>query len=582
MLSAVAGALLGACDHGPLATIRYRMIGLPTAIDGACPASPVAGAPSVTGATAVRLTFRDATALRCDVVLPLDGGLAPVVDVPGKDAPVDLTVEYVDATGAVLARGQATAIDLVDDAEVAVTIAPSDGFACAMGRAGRPRAFHSATLLPNGEVLLVGGLGPADTADLAAPFAPSTGLFVTASTELYNPTTHTFAPVVIPGLAPRAMHQAYAIADGGTIHIALVGGITATGDPSAAPVLTPGGAFRWTPTATARGAPGEIIDYVPAIGTFTRRAIDPDLPPRVLGAAPEALGTGAVQVGGTNAGTAEVSFDLYGGAMAASGALRRPRVGATVTPLDDTTALVWGGDVLHNVTGQIGEPGELIGGLPAAPSAQALTFASVGGHRIFHAAARTGGGAIVIAGGFALDMGVAQAVAAPATVELTIAAGAATGAEVEGPAGGYPAALTLPDGDVLATGGDPAVDTTGCGDTATTTGGVACALGGAWRYPSAGGPGIAIGAMQLARYGHRLTRLADGTVLVTGGLTPGGPLDPAGTLRALPDAELFEPRGTDDDPVADLGLGRTPGDVARTAAGGAPVAECRVLARIKP
>ncbi len=196
------------------------------------------------------------------------------------------------------------------------------------------------------------------------------------------------------------------------------------------------------------------------------------------------------------------------------------------------------------MTGQVGEVGEVIGGLPAAPTAQALTFANPGGHRIFHAAARTGGGAIVIAGGFALDMGAAGGPAAPAAIELTLAAGVATGAEVDGPAGGYPAALTLAGGDVLVTGGDPAVDTAGCGDAVSTTGGVACALAGAWRYPSAGGAGAMTGAMQVARYGHRLTRLADGTVLVNGGLTPAvtAPFD--GAIRAVADAELFEPRGT--------------------------------------
>lgn len=582
MLTALAAVATCGCDHAPLASIRYRLIGLPAAVDGACPAAPVAAAPSILGATAVRLTFRDAAALRCDVVLPLDGGLAPVVDVPDKAAPVDVFAEYVDATGAVLGRGAVRAIDLAGGGEVALTVVPASGFACAMGRGGRPRAFHSATLLPTGEVLLVGGLGPPDSADPAASFAPAAGLFVTASAELYHPASHTFSPVVIPGLAPRAMHSAYAVADGDTIHIALIGGLTATGDPSAAPVLAPGGAFRWTPTATARGAAGEIIDYVPALGTFTRRALDPDLPPRVLGAGPALLGTGAVQVGGLNAGTPEVNFDVYGGAAPASGALRRPRVGATVTPLDDTTALIWGGDVLHNVSGAVGEPGEVIGGLPATPAAQALTFTSPGGHRVFHAAARAGGGAVVIAGGFALDGGVALGVAAPAAVALTITGGAATGAALDGPAGGYPAALALAGGDVLATGGDPGVDTLGCGDAATTTGGVACALAGAWRYPAAGGAPTAIAPMQLARYGHRLTRLADDTVLVTGGLAPALAADPIGNLRALADAELFEGHGTADDPTADLGLYRQPGDVARYGAGGDPVAACPVLARITP
>ncbi len=200
---------LGACDHGPLATIRYRMLGLPEAVVGACPASPIAAGPIIHRRDrAVRLTFRDASSLRCDVGCRSTAASRRWWMCRARTRRVDLIVEYVDATGAVdLARGQATAIDLAGAATASgdADIAPASGFACAMGRGGRPRAFHSATLLPTGEVLLVGGLGPADGTDVTAGFAPSTGLFVTASAELYHPASHTFSPVLIPGaVAARA------------------------------------------------------------------------------------------------------------------------------------------------------------------------------------------------------------------------------------------------------------------------------------------------------------------------------------------------------------------------------------------
>ncbi|HTJ46468.1 MAG TPA: hypothetical protein VL463_30390, partial [Kofleriaceae bacterium] len=138
---------------------------------------------------------------------------------------------------------------------------------------------------------------------------------------------------------------------------------------------------------------------------------------------------------------------------------------------------------------------------------------------------------------------------------------------------GYVAAVTLPDGDVLATGGDPDDGIGTCMDAS----GRACALAQAWRYPAAGGAGAQIAPLQIARYGHRMTVLADGTVLVTGGLGPAR-LGTAGQVAALGDAELFEWRGAADDPIADLAplIVRSPADVVRM--NGAPEFPCEVIA----
>ena len=244
-----------------------------------------------------------------------------------------------------------------------------------------------------------------------------------------------------------------------------------------------------------------------------------------------------------------------------------------MTPLDVNRALVWGGDFGADASMMIGEPGELISGLPGAPAAEQVTPTSAGGERAFHAAARTGDGLVVIAGGFQLDLGVALDPAPTAGVELAIADAAVTGTPVAGPAGGWPAAVTVPGGDVVVTGGNPALDNLTCAD---AVGGATCALAGAWRYPSAGGASTLLGPMQVARYGHRLTLLADGTVLVTGGLAPSA--STPGDLEALADGELLEPRTAADNPIADLApaLTRMAGDVARDGAG-APVAECPIV-----
>ncbi|HTJ40622.1 MAG TPA: hypothetical protein VL463_00955, partial [Kofleriaceae bacterium] len=288
------------------------MLGLPQALGGVCPVSPAETPPALTGATSVRLTFRDNVTLRCDVVLPLDGGPSPVIDVPDRASPVDLYAEYFDASGALVGRGSVKGIDLTAGGSIDIGVAPAGAFACASGRE-RTRAFHSATLLPTGEVLLLGGLGASDAADSQAPIDPADGLFVTATAELYRPSTRTFLPLTIAGLTPRAFHEAYATSDASGIHVAIVGGVGVSGDPRTTPAFQASGVFRWSPTAAARGVPGEMLDYDPASGTFTRRDMPAgtDVPPRILGVLPPPSSQLPVPYAGglDAAGTPIASFD---------------------------------------------------------------------------------------------------------------------------------------------------------------------------------------------------------------------------------------------------------------------------------
>jgi YD repeat-containing protein len=75
-----------------------------------------------------------------------------------------------------------------------------------------PRAWHSATVLPDGTVWIFGGVGP--------------GGGVVADAELFDPTTQTFAPVSTPGLQPRAGHTATLLTDG---RMLVAGGVSVTG-----------------------------------------------------------------------------------------------------------------------------------------------------------------------------------------------------------------------------------------------------------------------------------------------------------------------------------------------------------------
>lgn len=63
----------------------------------------------------------------------------------------------------------------------------------------QPRAWHSATLLPDGTVLVWGGIG-------------TNG--IVSGAELFHPKTQTFEPFSLSGLTPRAYHTATVLSDG--------------------------------------------------------------------------------------------------------------------------------------------------------------------------------------------------------------------------------------------------------------------------------------------------------------------------------------------------------------------------------
>ena len=606
----VLGALPACGGEAPLATLSYRLVGPPSLSDeGSCAVDEPAPA-IATGSDAgdedpdrIRLTYRDADsgALVCDAVLPLDSGAgsSPVVAVP-RGGPVDIAVEVFGTGGSLLAMGRARGVDLTGRADVAIRVRPAGAFSCAAARSGTPRAFHTATPLPDGRVLLVGGAtgtpeqgGSALDLGGSAVDLAGAGLFVTASVELYDPVAETFTALAVPGLIPRAMHQAHIIdvEDGdGRVHIALVGGVTASGDPAALPTLVAGtGGLRLEPGASAAAAPVEILIYDPATGDITRERIADAPAPRLLAASSwVSLTDGSdrlVSAGGLDAEAGPgapvddvVIFDPGNPAAGAMTTTSAGRLGATVTDLGDDRVLIWGGHLAEPVETRSARAGELLTGIDSAgPAASPLLFlgSALPTARAFHTAVRTDDGSILVVGGFDItDSGVAVTPAAVFTQRLI--PGASTDVEVSnvdlvggGPPepAGFVGAGSLAGGDVLVSGGNPAVGSQGC----TASGqGLICALTAAYRY-SADSEGFepTRGGLLRGRYGHRQTTLPDGTVLVTGGLHAAG-----NDLEVLADAEIYESaRAGEDD------LGRAPGQLAPDPSGpdGQLLAPCAIV-----
>ncbi len=581
-------AVTAGCGEDLQPDVRYQVVGLVPATGGGCPGAAPTAPPEV-GANRVRFTFLDRVdrRLRCDVVLARSAD-APILVVPRREAPVDLHVEYFDDAGRLLARGQRADVALTGGGVVTIHATRTDAWTCPPGAAGSARAFHSATLLPTGEVLLLGGLVGAPGAG-DAPFDPAAGAHVTGTAELYDPVAGRFTPVTIAGLQPRAFHEVLMLGtDGDRVRLLIVGGIGVAGDPVApgnVAVGPTGGGAPWTgvaadPAAGRGGAlalAAELLEYDPAARTFTRAAVGAGPIPRRFGTATGSgarVGEGLAVAGGLDgAGTPITAAEsVRAGDGASGGSVEgHARLGATITAVGPTEALVWGGDLTTPAIEV--RAGDRLIALDQAPAIAPGPSATEANNRSFHAAA-TLDGQVAVIGGLAITEGVVLGAAFTPVVQLVDPA-LLTATTLDAPAligTGYPAAVGLHDGDVLFGGG---VQVGACPSTLACPSMQSVRLrrgvaGEAVRATLTGVPG-------LARHGHRLTRLGDGTVLVTGGF--GAATDPA-QIRALGDAELYDPYEAKDDPLAGVGLSRLPGDVARV--DGVPVARCEVFGAAAP
>ena len=210
------------------------------------------------------------------------------------------------ANGKVLIAGGADVDPTGEGSTSAELYDPSTGTFTATGSMSVGRFQHTATLLQNGKVLIVGGT-------LEYTSDP------VATAEIYDPTTGTFSTTGAMATA-RKEHTATLLADG---RVLVVGGTTSTGE------------LRQTSTA-------EIYD--PSSGFFS-----------IAGSMAEArslhtatlLPSGKVLVvgGGNENSTAEV-YDPVTGLFSVTGGMETGRSGHTATLLSNGTVLIAGGGIL--------------------------------------------------------------------------------------------------------------------------------------------------------------------------------------------------------------------------------------------
>jgi hypothetical protein len=244
---------------------------------------------------------------------------------------------------------------------------PSTGRFRATKSMTRVRTGHTATLLPDGTVLIAGGAtdGHAGTQSFCPAMDFRYGGLAnrTDSAEIYDPATGGFLAVSNMTIA-RYRHTATLLDDG--------------------KVLIAGGAVNGTASA-------EI--YNPSTRTFTATG---DMSTDRYGQSATSLPNGKVLVAGgwNNAGIVLGSAELYApstGTFAAIGSMTQSRGGHSATPLRDGTILIAGGAANGAASAESYDPA-------------AGSFTAVGttnSFRSFHTASALANGVVLITGGYA-------------------------------------------------------------------------------------------------------------------------------------------------------------------------------------
>ena len=347
------------------------------------------------------------------------------------------------------------------------------------------RYGHMATLLPNGLVLITGGLS---------------GSTVFNTAELYNPTTQTFTALTATMTSPRAGHTATLLPNGQVLF---------TGGSSV---------FAAGPVNTA-----ELYD--PVANTFT--ALTATMTTARAAHTATLLPNGLVLLTGGNSSNANLNTaELYNPTAetftALTATMTTARDGHTATLLPNGLVLITGGYIHGPVTGPAYNTAELYD--PTVNTFTALT-ATMTSDRANHTATLLPNGLVLLTGGTngsgtpgdepALNTAEVCEALPPSVQTFTALTATMTTAR-----GGHTATL-LPNGKVLLTGGFNGSDTV---------------LNTAQLYDRTANTFTALTAtMTIARCYHTATLLPTGQVLITGGSTN------ANGSANLDTAELYDP-----------------------------------------
>lgn len=250
----VGGAFACAPNDAPTITTHSTVLPL----TGPCPLDG-AGSEFTQEASSLRLTVAGE-----DIVVPLsvegDVGALSVEEVPvGANRVVGL---FGLVGSAPLWRGVTRGVTVERDVPAAVDVLMTriGDVTCSRGGDADKRAFHTATVLDDGTILVIGGAKSSVQSSICAGCRQLEG---TTSASLYDPRTGSFSPVG-PLTAARMFHTATRLADG---RVVVVGG-AARGLVFPDPTTHP---FPLIP----QGPVAAIEVYDPSDKTFKSVATDP-------------------------------------------------------------------------------------------------------------------------------------------------------------------------------------------------------------------------------------------------------------------------------------------------------------------
>jgi hypothetical protein len=230
----------------------------------------------------------------------------------------NMTANRGDHTATLLANGKVLIAGGADQDPTGAGLAsaelydPSTGTFTQTGSMSVGRFLHTATLLQNGKVLIVGGA-------LTSTSDP------VATAEIYDPSTGTFTTTGAMATA-REQHTATLLPDG---RVLIAGGATSTG---------PG---DLQPTATA-----EVYD--PSAGSFSSTGSMTEA--RTYHTATLLPAGNVLVAGGGNENSTAESYDPAAGSFSITGGMEIGRSGHTATLLANGTVLVAGGGIFNGLS----------------------------------------------------------------------------------------------------------------------------------------------------------------------------------------------------------------------------------------
>jgi hypothetical protein len=395
-----------------------------------------------------------------------------------------------------------------------------------------PRTTHTATLLPNGKVLLTGGYN----GGVAGPIPGSPAW--NNSADVFDPASGMFVSLLPNTMTSgRSLHTAVVLVDG---RVLIAGGFSgavvlntaelvdfSTGSFASLPSMSKGRAYH-TATALSNGkilmaggesnteltvAMAELFD--PGLGSFTP-ATNAMTTPRDSHTA-TLLANGKVLMAGGLAGAdlfafaptdhAEL-FDPDSGTFTAISSMTSARVEHGATLLPNGKVLLTGGwkTSTYQKTAELFDP---------ATGTFKLLSHTLATERRGHTSTLLANGKVLIAGG---EVGAASLVSDTAEIFDPITETFTPLTSVMSVKRSYHTATLLPNGKVLLTGG---YDGSGYSDAADL-------------FDPVSNTFTALPTMNSRRYAHTATLLANGKVLLAGGISNVG-------VPEAPTAELFDP-----------------------------------------